>query len=214
MERWDETYVWQIPVRVTHWVIALAITVLCVTGLYIANPYLRGAGNLMLNMKATHLVFAVLLTSMVVWRVVWAFVGNRWSRWRAFVPFGTPGWWPRTRDALLFYLFLRRSSPQDIGHNALAALAYLAVYALLLVEIVTGFALNALTWGGAWLTFLGWVFVLLPINDVRLVHHLVMWLLLGFVVHHVYSAVLMDSEERTGIVSSIFTGYKTIKRRS
>jgi Ni/Fe-hydrogenase 1 B-type cytochrome subunit len=41
-----------------------------------------------------------------------------------------------------------------------------------------------------------------------------MWLLLGFAVHHVYSSLLMDAEEKTGLVASIFSGYKFIRRRA
>jgi Ni/Fe-hydrogenase 1 B-type cytochrome subunit len=43
---------------------------------------------------------------------------------------------------------------------------------------------------------------------------MIMWLLLGFAVHHVYSAVLMDAEERTGILISILTGYKLVRRKA
>lgn len=204
-------YVWQIPVRVTHWTIALCITVLAVTGFFIGHPYASG-GMVMLWMRATHLVFAVLLTCTVIWRVAWAFMGNEWSSWRAFIPFATPGWWDRAFSTAMFYGFLRRKAPPDVGHNPLAATAYVGVYLLFVVEIITGFAMNANSWGGWWYVAFGWVFALLPANDVRLTHHLVMWLLLGFVVHHVYSSVLMDNEERTGILSSIVNGFKFVRR--
>ena len=35
-----------------------------------------------------------------------------------------------------------------------------------------------------------------------------MWLLLGFAVHHVYSAVMMAMVEKKGTLESIFSGYK------
>jgi Ni/Fe-hydrogenase 1 B-type cytochrome subunit len=38
-----------------------------------------------------------------------------------------------------------------------------------------------------------------------------MWLLLGFTVHHVYSAWLMDVKEKNGTLSSIFGGYKFVE---
>lgn len=213
METSELVYVWQVPVRVTHWLIALSIVILSVTGLYIGNPSIFGTGT-MLYMKATHLVFAILLVCMIVWRLLWAFIGNRWARWQAFVPFATAGWWSRAWGTVLFYSFLRRRSPEEIGHNPLAAMAYVGVYGLLAIEIFTGFALNAMTWGGWWGNAFGWIFLFLPANDVRLIHHMIMWLLLGFLVHHVYSSVLMDSEERSGILSSIVTGYKFVRRKS
>jgi Ni/Fe-hydrogenase 1 B-type cytochrome subunit len=205
-------YVWEVPVRLTHWIVALAIVVLTVTGLFIGGPYLRGGNFLMLDMKAWHLDFAVVLLCAVLWRLVWLFTGNAWSSWRGIVPFATPGWLQRAIETMLWYGFLRRTSPAEVGHNPLAAMAYIGVYGLLVVEIFTGFAMNSMTWGGWWSAAFGWIFLVLPANDVRLAHHLIMWLLLGFLVHHVYSSVLMDSTERSGILSSIVTGYKSIRR--
>lgn len=212
MAKRDLVYVWELPVRLTHWIVALAIVVLVITGIYIGNPYLRGGNFLMLYMKQWHLVFAIVLTCAVVWRLAWLFMGNRWSSWRGIVPFGTPGWFNRSLQTMLWYGFMRRTSPDETGHNPLAAMAYIGVYVLLALEIFSGFAMNSLTWGGGWSTVFGWIFLLVPANDVRLAHHLIMWLLLGFLVHHIYSSVLMDSTERSGILSSIVTGYKSIRR--
>ena len=39
-----------------------------------------------------------------------------------------------------------------------------------------------------------------------------MWLLLGFAVHHVYSAVMMAMVEKKGTLESIFSGYKFFTR--
>ena len=37
-----------------------------------------------------------------------------------------------------------------------------------------------------------------------------MYLFFVFVIHHVYSAILVSWEERNGLVESIFTGYKFV----
>ena len=47
---------------------------------------------------------------------------------------------------------------------------------------------------------------------VRWIHHVVMWLLLGFAVHHVYSGVLMSTIEANATMESIFSGYKFVPR--
>jgi Ni/Fe-hydrogenase 1 B-type cytochrome subunit len=39
-----------------------------------------------------------------------------------------------------------------------------------------------------------------------------MFAFFAFVIHHVYSAVLVSWEERNGLIESIFTGYKFIPR--
>ena len=37
-------YVWETPVRITHWVIALSIVVLSATGFYIGRPFVTVSG--------------------------------------------------------------------------------------------------------------------------------------------------------------------------
>jgi Ni/Fe-hydrogenase 1 B-type cytochrome subunit len=37
-----------------------------------------------------------------------------------------------------------------------------------------------------------------------------MFAFFAFVIHHVYSAVLVSWEERNGLIESIFTGYKFV----
>ena len=50
------------------------------------------------------------------------------------------------------------------------------------------------------------------LQTARWIHHVVMWLLLGFAVHHVYSAVLMSTVEANATIESIFSGYKFVPR--
>jgi Ni/Fe-hydrogenase 1 B-type cytochrome subunit len=82
------------------------------------------------------------------------------------------------------------------------------------VEILTGFALQSLGTRGWRTAAFGWVFSLLGAQSVRLTHHMIMWMLLGFMVHHVYSSLLMDAEEKNGLMTSIFSGYKFVRRRT
>jgi Ni/Fe-hydrogenase 1 B-type cytochrome subunit len=67
---------------------------------------------------------------------------------------------------------------------------------------------------GRWL--LGWFFSWIPgvvdIQHLRLLHFCLMFTFFAFVIHHVYSAVLVSWEERNGLIESIFTGYKFVPR--
>ena len=110
---------------------------------------------------------------------------------------------------LRFYLFLRRDPARTNGHNPLAGMAYVALYFLFIVTILTGLGLFA--WvlrTPPWTTLFGWTYSVMPVPELRLVHFLLMFLYIGFAIHHVYSAVLYDIEERHGEISSIITGYK------
>lgn len=60
----------------------------------------------------------------------------------------------------------------------------------------------------------GWLFLLVAPQYVRLGHVMVMWLLLAFTVEHIYVAALLDIKERSGLFSSIVTGYMGHERHS
>jgi Ni/Fe-hydrogenase 1 B-type cytochrome subunit len=49
-------------------------------------------------------------------------------------------------------------------------------------------------------------------QQARWLHHLGMWAILAFAVHHVYSAVLMSQVEARGTVESMASGYKFVPR--
>lgn len=205
-------YVWETPVRLTHWVNVLAILVLSATGLYIGAPFLPGGAAVMTWMRAVHRLATWVFVASLALRTYWAFAGNRWASWRALVPYLSAAGRREAAEMALYYVFLRRRPPPVVGHNALAGIAYAAVVALMLVEVATGVALQALETPGWRTALFGWLVALLGVPTVRLVHHLGMWLLLGFAIHHTYSAVLIDIEEHNGLVTSMVSGYKFLRR--
>lgn len=203
-------YVWEFPVRLTHWANALSIVVLSFTGYYIGHPFLIAEGAtayVMGTMRFVHFIAGyVFLLSLLV-RIYWFFVGNRYARWRAYVAMNRQDF-RNLLGTLQYYLLLRWRPLHFMGHNPLAGMTYQLVYLIFAVEIVTGLALYSLEQeGGIWSFAFAWV-LLFGIQTVRLVHHLGMWLLIGFVIHHVYSAMVMDMEESTGLMGSIISGFK------
>jgi Ni/Fe-hydrogenase 1 B-type cytochrome subunit len=201
-------YVWQVPVRVTHWVTATCIVVLSFTGGYIADPFLIPPGsNVMSTVRQIHIITALVFLLSGVVRTYWLLAGNRFARWSAFIPTS------RTQATELFrqagfYGFVRKEIPKVLGHNQLAATAYLALFALLLIETVTGFALDGLMGAEPGATGFAWLRELVGAQELRVIHHLSMWLILAIAVFHVYSCVLVDNLERNGLVSSIVSGFK------
>jgi Ni/Fe-hydrogenase 1 B-type cytochrome subunit len=209
-------YVWEWPVRATHWFTAYAILVLAATGLYIGHPFITVSGAagqhfVMGWVKTTHSFAAIVFALSVVSRIAWMFMGNRYARWDKFIPVA-----PRRRrglwDSLRFYLFQLRQPPGFVGHNPLAGFTYTFVFLLFLVMITTGLALYNVS-ASVHSPFRIFHF-LLPLwggpQTARWVHHVTMWLILGFTVHHVYSAVLMSQVEARGTVESMASGYKFV----
>lgn len=211
-------YVWQLPVRVTHWLIALSIIVLSVTGLYIGRPFMTVPGPagrwfVMGTIKVIHFYAAIVFICAVVARIIWMFTGNKYARWDKFLAVHRPrqmGFVP----TLLFYLFLRERPPAYVGHNPVAGSAYLLVFALYLLAIGTGLVMHAP--GAEVGSPLRWFASLAPLfggfQTARWIHHVVMWLLLGFMVHHIYSAVLVSALEKNGTIDSIVAGYKWVPK--
>ncbi len=205
--------VWELPVRVIHWTVFLSVIVLSITGFYMGRPFfLEGSetGFTMAWMKAIHDLAALVFMSAILGRIIWAFTGNRWARWDQFLAVSKERR-ENGRATLLFYLFLRQELPRVVGHNALAGITYLLLFVMFLVQIVLGLALWGLQYPGSLLwDSTNWVFSITPIPMARLIHRLIMWFIWAFVIHHVYSAWLADSEERSGMISSIFSGRKHI----
>jgi Ni/Fe-hydrogenase 1 B-type cytochrome subunit len=207
-------YVFERPVRIVHWTIVLALIVLSITGFYIYDPFLGGSGMpghpgfAMGEMRFIHETAGFVFIAAVLFRIYWGFVGNRYVRWRALIPI-TKGQRRGVVDAVRFYAFLDRRPPRVNGHNALAGLAYVALYALFIITILTGLGLYAwILRRPPWTTLFSWTASVMSVPALRLVHFFLMFLYIGFAIHHVYSATLFDIEERNGELSSIVTGSK------
>jgi len=113
-----------------------------------------------------------------------------------------------------YYAFRRRKPFDEIGHNSLAALAYMGVFSLVAIEFITGLVLFSVVEGGPVLhLFVGWIPRFIDIQWIRFAHFLVMFIFVGFLIHHVYSAVLVGAAEKNGEMESIFTGWKFVPQR-
>jgi Ni/Fe-hydrogenase 1 B-type cytochrome subunit len=210
-EKLVRVYVWEWPVRISHWLIFVALVVLSFTGYYLYDPFIISRGNstfLMGTIRFIHETAAVVFLAAFLLRVYWFFKGNKWARWEQFLPLRKQRR-QGTREWLQYYLFLRRKAVAQVGHNPLAGATYSIVYALMLIEIFTGLALyNHIVGSKVLGLFIGWLPSLVNIRYLREIHFLILFALWAFFIHHVYSAVLIGIEERSGLVGGIFSGYK------
>jgi Ni/Fe-hydrogenase 1 B-type cytochrome subunit len=155
------------------------------------------------------MVAAYVFTVSCLIRLYWAFVGNEHGRVRVFFPF-TRKRWREVIEYMKFYLFMRKTLPYAPGHTASAALAYLGLFLLYLVEIVSGFSLYSQSHHGfLWTVMGGWLLSYISGPTLRLIHHFVMWLIFAFVILHLYIAWVNEIVGKDFVISSIFGGYKT-----
>jgi Ni/Fe-hydrogenase 1 B-type cytochrome subunit len=210
-ERLVRVYVWEVPVRLSHWLFVLSIGVLSFTGYYMYNPFMTAWGNrafVMGRMRYIHEVAAWVFIAAVLLRFYWFVAGNRWAHWRSFVPLER--WWRKGFwTQLKYYVFMNRHPDSEVGHNPLAAATYVAIFGLMVVEIATGLVLYNHILGSKVLGFfVNWMAGIINIRYIREIHFFIMFAFFAFVIHHVYSAVLIGIEERSGLVGGIFSGYK------
>lgn len=109
--------VWDLPTRVFHWGLAVCVTGLVVTG--------KIGGEAMV----WHFRLGYTVMSLLLFRLVWGFIGGHWSRFLVFIK-GPVGVW--------HYLAGRSSTSSSVGHNPLGALSVLALLGFVLLQVATG----------------------------------------------------------------------------
>jgi cytochrome b len=122
--------VWDAPVRVFHWLMVFSF----------AGAYLTAESE---RWRLLHLTLGYTMAGLVAFRIVWGLVGTRTARFSNFV---------RGPRAVLRYMqaLLSRLPEHHIGHNPAGAVAIVAMLALTLAIVASGWALFNDT-GGEWL---------------------------------------------------------------
>jgi cytochrome b len=107
--------VWDLPTRIFHWALAVAVLAQIATGL---------SGAMEWHLRIGHGVLALLC-----FRLCWGFAGGYWSR------FGQFFYSPRS-----LMTYLRGESPTDhrVGHTPLGALSVFAMLLLLALQVTSG----------------------------------------------------------------------------
>jgi Ni/Fe-hydrogenase 1 B-type cytochrome subunit len=207
-------YVCDVPVRLTHWLLAISITVLAVTGFYIGNPFIiapdpAGQEFVMGTVQAIHFFAAIVFSLSEISRIAWMFMGNRYARWDQMIPMSKVRW-KHTWEWLKFYILFRAETPRFVGHNPLAGLTYILVYALCILAAFSGYGLFALQAGpeSPMRVFSFVVPLLGGAQTTRWIHHNIMWLLVIFVIHHISCALLVTRAARNATIESMFSGYR------
>jgi Ni/Fe-hydrogenase 1 B-type cytochrome subunit len=209
MATYERHYCWSVLLRLFHWMFALSIVFLAVTGFYINNPWtntmIEGTTSFpMATMRYIHFISAYVLSSAVLIRLFLYIFGNAQERIWDILPV-TKRNLNNTKMTLLQYSYISSKHDERLGHNILAGLAYLLTFIAALLMIFSGFFL-LYPESGFWAK---WGLVLFGSQQfARFLHHLVMWWFMIFAVIHVYLCIWNDCIEPEGLISSIFTGAK------
>ena len=110
--------VWDLPTRLCHMALAVLFLALVLSG--------QVGGDVMV----WHMRCGYAILSLLLWRVVWGFVGGYWSRFSSFL--STP------RQAWQFARLPLNEKRQVVGHNPLGAWAVVAMLCFLGLQACAG----------------------------------------------------------------------------
>lgn len=213
-------YVYEAPVRLWHWINALSIIVLCVTGYFIGRPLPTMPGEasdnfLMGYIRFAHFAAGYILAIGLLGRIYWAIAGNSHARELFSVPIFQKAYWREVAGMLRWYAFISPRPGRYVGHNPLARFAMFFVFLFTCIFMIfTGFALYGEgAQVGSWQERLfGWVIPLFgQSQDVHSWHRVGMWMMIVFVILHIYAAIREDIMGRQSVVSTMISGYRTFK---
>lgn len=209
--------VFSIWTRIFHWLMVGAIGVLFITGLYIGNPFFIGSQGIeptfaisnwasMSTIRFIHFAAGYILMASFIFRI-YGFIIHKGDRMLP-KPW-TKLFWSGMIDMSLHYGFMR-SAHRPYLRNSMARAGYGGVYAMIFLEAFTGFAMYAQINPNS---IMAKVFG--PINHllideyvVHMIHHYVAWMIMLFVIIHVYMATRADMSEKYGEISAMFSGVK------
>ena len=178
-----ERLVWDLPVRLTHWLLVLGV----------AGSWASHCAGV--EWFAWHRRFGYAVLVLVAFRIAWGFVGTRHARFRSFL---------RGPRAILGYL---RGVPgaDPAGHNPLGALGVVALLVVLLAQAATGlFANDEIMNAGP---FYGWIDPALS-NRITSVHRLLSDGLLALIAVHVLAVAWHVLARRRPLLRAMLTGRK------
>jgi Ni/Fe-hydrogenase 1 B-type cytochrome subunit len=214
-------YVWELPVRFFHWINALCIALLAVTGYIIGNPPVLSSSREAYQqywfgtVRFIHFAAAFLFFFNFVFRIYWGFVGNRYARWNNFIPFKKSFILEIIQVLKIDILQTDLKGKLHIGHNALAGFTYFLSFLVFLFHSATGFALYSRMSDSFFPRLFSWVIPLMGGDFVvRQWHHMMMWFFVVFAVVHIYLVFYHDYIEGSGTMSSMVGGWKFEKEEN
>jgi cytochrome b len=177
--------------RALHAWNALAILMLMVTA-WTSDLFDRGASVAALWQLHVYLGYALVFG--LIARCSWGFLGPRHAQ---FSDMWHPAAWRRALTQRTFAI------PQRFGHHVLASVAYLSVYALLILMALTGLGMGP---------FDGWLGDRIWLKEtLEETHEFITNVLLGFVMLHIAALIWHETRDRIPVAQSMVTGYQYLR---
>ena len=229
-------FVWDANIRWFHWINLLCVLGLIAVGVAILNGKALGVsteGKILL--KTVHVWIGYVFAVNLLWRLIWAFIGGQYARWRAILP-GGHGYMNELRSYLAD---IKAGRPrQYLGHNPIGRIAVTLLLFLLLVQAVTGLVLAGTdlfyppigSWIAAWVANPGVdpatlapyakeTYDAVAYEAMRAfrkpfitIHYYGFYVLLGLILVHILAVVMTELREGGNLISAMFTGKKVLNK--
>jgi cytochrome b len=181
----ERVVVWDLPTRIFHWLLATAFLV----------EWLTQDDARYLDF---HVFCGYLIGALIVFRVIWGFVGTRWARFASFAfgPF-----------AALRYLrdLLRRRQAHFVGHNPAGSWAIFILLTLGALSVLSGVAALG---GEKQQGPLQGLLTFAQGDVLREVHSVLAWTMLAIVALHILGVVVSSFSDRENLPVAMIRGRK------
>jgi cytochrome b len=189
-------------------------------------------------LKTLHAYFGYVFVINLTWRLIWGFVGNKFSRWKAILPF-RKGYIKSSKSYAKG--FIENNPPPYAGHNPIAKLMVSLLFAFLITQATTGLILAGTD---LYLPPFGheiaeWVMGSgedhSKLSDLKpgskegvdpegykemrefrkpfiTVHVYVFYMLVIAILLHIIAVIVTELKEKSGLVSAMFTGKKVFNK--
>ena len=229
--------VWDASTRWFHWINALCVFALAVVGFVILNAGDLGVSNAgKVALKTIHTWIGYVFALNLLWRIAWAFLGNRYAKWRSILP-GGKGYLRAVRSYVA--AFIAGPPEQYLGHNPVGRLGIAVLFLLLAIQVITGLVLAGTDlfypplghWIAQWVAapdvapgslvpYAPKMYDAAAYEGMRafrkpfpLVHLYSFYVLVVVVVMHVAAVIITELREGGSIISAMITGRKIISGR-
>lgn len=197
----EKKYIYDLVTRLSHAGIGLSIFGLIATS-QLAKIYYED-GHLRHLFWYAHIALGFILIFFFSWRVAWMIFGPKHSKFKSFIFINQ---WKKIRS-----LHHIKKMEWDWGHHPIASIAYLVVYLLILISIITGLFLARIQ------------FDIGPINqkfyddlnyliELMNIHNFVSTSMIIFIFAHLYALTLHRIKDNVPTFTSMLDGYQHKKK--
>lgn len=207
------SFVYSSTNRILHWIRAIVITGLAITGFYIAMPFLSSGGSsdrlIYAEWVSWHVILGFILISAGILRIFLFFFGkDSGSELRSLKDeFSLKSWIIQLKS----YFFIGELRKKGL-YGPLQFLSYSVIMLLVVMSSLTGLILYVHLYhqglGGVLYEPMKVVEMWMGgLATVRLIHHITMWGFLIFIPIHVYMVIWSAIRFKHAAMDVMFTGY-------